>query len=108
MAAFGKGRLVSDLGPDDFRSLRNRLAANRGPHWLGNTIQYIRSMFKYAFDAELIDRAVRFGPGFKRPSKKTLRVHRARQGAKPFTADEVRRLSGSRGGWSRSCTRPAA
>src|SRR5262249_44434927 len=38
------------------------------------------------------DRPVRFGPGFRRPSKKTLRLHRARQGPKLFTPDEVRKL----------------
>jgi integrase len=35
---------------------------------------------------------VRFGPGFKRPSKKTLRLNRAEQGPKLFTADEIRRM----------------
>ena len=90
--AFGKGRLVSDLRPDDFAALRNRLAATRGPHWLGNTIQYMRSIFKHAFDSDLIPTPVRFGPGFKRPSQKPSRVHRAQQGPKLFTAEEVRRL----------------
>ena len=70
----------------------NKLAAKWGPVRLGNPIQYVRSVFKYAYDAGLIDRPVRFGPGFKRPSKKTLRLHRAKQGPKLFTADEVRRL----------------
>jgi integrase len=92
VSAFGKSRLVSDLRPDDFATLRNRLAATRGPHWLGNTVQYMRSVFKYAFDSDLIPSPVRFGPGFKRPTKKTFRVHRAQQGPKLFTADEVRRL----------------
>ena len=35
---------------------------------------------------------MRYGQGFKRPTKKTLRIHRARQGVKLFTAEEVRRL----------------
>jgi integrase len=95
--AFGKSRLVSDLRPGDFTTLRNRLSAKRGPHWLGNTIQYIRSTFKYAFDSDLIPTPVRFGPSFKRPAKKTLRVHRAQQGPKLFTADEIRRLIDSAG-----------
>src|SRR5262245_34095502 len=97
IAALGKGRLVADLNVTDFASLRKKLAATRGPHWLGNTIQYIRSVFKYAYDADLIDRAVRFGPGFKRPSKKTLRVHRAQQGMKLFAAEDVRKLLDSAG-----------
>ena len=32
------------------------------------------SLFKYAYEAGLIDRPMRFGPGFARPSKKTLRL----------------------------------
>jgi integrase len=92
VSSFGKARLVSDLRPDDFAALRKRLTANRGPHWLGNTIQYIRSIFKHAFDSDLIDKPVSFGPGFKRPTKKTFRVHRAQQGPKLFAAEEVRRL----------------
>ncbi len=97
VSAFGKHRLVTDLRPDDFAKLRNQLAATRGPQWLGNTVQYMRSIFKYALDSDLIDRAVRFGPGFKRPSQKTLRVHRAQQGLKLFKRDEVCSLIDSAG-----------
>jgi integrase len=68
------------------------MAKKWGPVRLHNAIQRVRSVFKYAFDAGLIPAPVRFGPGFKRPSKKTLRVHRAQQGHKLFTADEVRRM----------------
>jgi hypothetical protein len=83
---------VSDLRPEDFAGLKRRLSERNGPHRMGIVIQVIRCAFKHALDAELIDRAVRFGPAFKRPSKKTLRLHRAEQGAKRFAADEIRRL----------------
>jgi integrase len=92
VAQFGKSRLMTDLGPEDFAALRNRLAKRYGPHGLGTTIQCVRCVCKYAYDAGLIDRPIRYGPGFKRPSKKTLRLHRAAQGPKLFTAEEVRRL----------------
>lgn len=92
VAAFGKGRIVLDLDVDDFSALWKRMAAKWGPHRLGKTIQCIRCVFKYALDIGLIDRPVRFGPGFKRPSKKTFRVHRAERGVKLFTANEVRQL----------------
>jgi integrase len=36
-----------------------------------------------------VDRPIRFGPGFKRPSKKTLRLHKAKQGPKLFTREEI-------------------
>jgi integrase len=95
VAAFGKGRLLADVGPEDFARLRDKLARKWGPHRLSKTIQFVRCAFKYAYDAGLLDRPVRFGPGFKRPSKKTLRLHRAKQGVKLFTAEEVRRLLGA-------------
>jgi integrase len=91
VAVFGKNRLLLDIAPDDFAKLRDKMAKKWGPHRLGKTIQFVRCAFKYAYDAELIDRPIRFGPGFKTPSKKTLRLHRAKQGKKLFTAEEVRR-----------------
>jgi integrase len=93
----GKTRLVADLGPDDFAAVRTKLAQRYGPHGLGTAIQCIRCACKYAFDAGLVDRPTRYGPHFKRPSKKTLRIHRAKQGPKLFTAEEIRRLLDSAG-----------
>jgi integrase len=89
---FGKGCLVEDLGPDDFASLRRKMAKRWGPTRLGNVIQRVRCVFKFAADSDLISRVIRYGQGFKRPSKKTMRLHRAEQGPKLFTADEIRRL----------------
>jgi integrase len=83
---------VGDLGPDDFSQLRNKLAKRWGPVTLGNVIQRIRVVFKFANDSDLVDRPVRYGQGFKRPSRKTLRLDKAKKGAKLFTADEIRRL----------------
>jgi integrase len=87
----GKGRIVADLDPEDFASLRKRMAKKWGPHRLGTTIQYVRSIFKHAYEARLIPAPVQFGPGFARPTKKAIRLHRAKQGPKLFTADEVRK-----------------
>jgi integrase len=92
VAAFGKTRLVADLAPDDFASLWTRMEKKWGLHRLATTIQYVRSIFKHTLDSGLIDKPVRFGPGFQRPTKKAMRLHRAEQGAKLFTAEEVRRL----------------
>jgi integrase len=88
----GKRRLVSDLGPDDFAALRRDLAKRWQPGTVGNFVQRVRVVFKYASDNDLIDRPVRYGTGFKRPSKKTLRVEKARKGHKLFTPGEIHRL----------------
>jgi integrase len=89
---FGKGRLVSDLHPDDFEKLRASTAKRWGPVRRGNEIVRCRSVFKFAFDQGLIDKPIRFGEGFKKPDKKTLRRHRASRGAKMFEAEELRRM----------------
>jgi integrase len=91
-AQFGKTRLVSSLKQGDFAGLRRKMAQKWGPVRVGNVITRVRCLFKYAYDADLIDKPVRYGPGFKRPSKKTLRLERARQGPRLFTALEIRRL----------------
>jgi integrase len=95
VADFGKQRLASDLRPEDFAKLRKNMTDVWGHHRVSKTIQFIRCVFKYAYEAELLDRPIRFGPGFKRPSKKTMRLHRAKQGVKLFTADEIQKLLGT-------------
>ncbi len=92
IVTFGRTRAVSDLRADDFVTLRARLAKTLGVSAIGNTVQRIRSAFKYAYDAELIPAPVRFGPTFKRPSKKQRRAVRRAAGEKLFTAAEVRAL----------------
>src|SRR5262249_39448963 len=48
VSAFGKGRLVADLDPEDFADLRTKLAKKGGPHRLGTVIQCVRCCFKFA------------------------------------------------------------
>jgi integrase len=88
----GKRRLVADLRPDDFTALREWMAGQWGLYRLAHFIQYIRGIFKYAYDAELVEKPVRFGLAFKPPSQKTMRVERSRRGPRLFTPDEVRKL----------------
>jgi integrase len=88
----GKHRSVTALDPQDFAALKKKLAKRNGPHRMCTVIQVIRCAFKHAYESGSLDRPMRFGPAFKRTSKKTLRLHRAKQGAKLFTADEIRRL----------------
>jgi integrase len=97
VSAFGKGRLLADLGPDDFAALRGRMTRRWGPVRVGNVIQVVRGVFRHADAAELTARPVRYGPAFKRPSAKTLRLEKAKAGPKLFTAEEVRRLLGAAG-----------
>jgi integrase len=92
--AFGRERLAADVGGDDFEAFRNQLAKKWSPVTLGNELNRVRVLFKWAYDSGLLDRPMRFGPGFKRPSKKVLRIERAKKGPKMFEAESIRRLLG--------------
>ena len=92
VGAFGKHRPVDDLAADDFEHLRAELAKKRGPMALGNEIQRIRVAFKYGYDAGLIDKPVRYGPAFKRPSKTVLRKARNEKGARMFEAAQIQQM----------------
>lgn len=102
VAHFGKHRLVADLAPDDFGKLREKFAKKWGPHLLKKSIQYVRSIFKHAYDSGLLDRPMRFGPTFKRPSMKVMRLHRAKAGAKLFTREEILAMLGKAKGQLRA------
>jgi integrase len=92
VSTFGGTRLVDDLAADDFEALRDAMAKQWGPVRLGNEIQKVRTVFKYGYEAGLIDKPVRYGPQFKKPSASVLRRHRARNGERMLEAAEVRRM----------------
>jgi integrase len=95
---FGKDRLVDDVTADDFESLRAEMAKRWGPVRLGNEIQKVKTIFKYGYESGLIDKPVRYGPQFKKPSASVLRRHRAKNGERMIEAAELRRLLDSLAG----------
>jgi hypothetical protein len=80
VSRFRKGRRVDDLDREDFAELQKKMAVHWGPATLGNVINRRRVAFKFAHDNGLIDRSVRYGQGFQRPSRKTLRIDQAKKG----------------------------
>ena len=63
---FGKKRPTSDLRPKDFQKLRDAMAKRWGPVCVGNEVQIVRSIFKYGFEAGLLNRPIIFGPGLEK------------------------------------------
>ncbi len=92
VGAFGADRFVDDLASDDFESLRASIAKRLNPNSLGNEVTRVRVLFKYGFDAGIMERPVRFGASFKRPAKRILRAHRQRKGPKLFEPRQLRRM----------------
>ena len=90
--AFGLDRFVDDLRVEDFQQLRASMAKKWGPARLANQIQRVRSVFKYAYDNDLIDNPMRFGSEFEKPSAKTMRKERAKKGLRLFQPNELKAM----------------
>ncbi|MEX1027393.1 MAG: tyrosine-type recombinase/integrase [Candidatus Paceibacterota bacterium] len=90
---FGANRAVSDIRPTDFERLYNKLASKYGTNSVSKAVTNTRSVFKYGFDNELIDKPVKFGSKFKVASKTDRRIEKARNrqqhGKRMFDAAEV-------------------
>ena len=89
---FGKQRIVEDLRADDFEKLRAKMTKRWGPVRVGNVIQYVRTLFNYGYEAELLKVPLRFGPQFRKPSRKTLRKAKSEKGVKLFAAADLKKL----------------
>lgn len=87
--AFGTDRTIGSLLPADFDAHRESLSKRLGPVALGNEIVRVRSVFHYAYEAGLLEVPIRFGPHFKRPSAKAIRLAKDEAGQRLFTSEEL-------------------
>lgn len=100
----GRGRLLSDLSPNDFlryrqKIVRSGLAGRKkglGVHALTRTITIIKGMLKYAYEMGLIERPIRYGKAFDRPSatlvRKSRRAADLANGKRLFREGQVKSL----------------
>lgn len=91
--ALGKHAVVT-LRPQHFELYRAVLAQTwKTPVTLGVAIQRTRTIFKWAYDMELIEKPVSYGQGFNKPNRKSVRQHQNKSDAKqPLTTEELHRL----------------
>lgn len=90
--AFGKDRVVDDLDASDFEELRTELSSRLGAVALGVEITRIKTLFKYGYESHLLDRPVRYGPGFVKPSRKAVRKARRTNGSKMLEPHELKEI----------------
>ena len=89
---FGFTRLVDDLAADDFEQLRGDISKTSSVVTLGNEITRCKVVFNFAYKNGLIDRPVRYGTTFKRPSKRVLRRERQKNGTRMFEPEQIRTM----------------
>lgn len=89
---YGGDRDVESITRDDLKALRKHLARGINPQTLNGRIGVTRSVFKFAYEEELIDKPIRFGKDLKRPDRRIMRLSQAEAGRKHFLAAEIRSL----------------
>lgn len=98
---FGLTRQVASLRPSDFEQLRCDFAKTHGPVRLSKDVTCVHVLFKFAYDQDLIDKPVKFGEGFRKPSKAVLRKARQlrvqERGPRSFDAPELRKIISAAG-----------
>ena len=92
LTVIDKQKPLRDFTPADFAKVRTESTKTLGVNGLGKRISILKSLFKFAFDFEMIPKPMRFGPGFDKPNAKLVREARIAKGAMDFQADEIHRL----------------
>lgn len=99
VAHFGKDRRIDDIRPEDFRGFRSALAKGpRGPRGLvsvSNHVRRSRSVFLFAYESDLIDKPIKFGPDFKTPSVEAIRRERQTRPKRLFDAKQLQTILGA-------------
>lgn len=90
--ALGRHVTVESLNANDFSKLREKLSKRLGLVALGNEIGRCMVFLNFAFKNELIDRPIRLGDSFGKPSIKSLRREQQSQPAKIFSVAELAKL----------------
>lgn len=89
-ATFGTRRSIETLTPDDFGKLRAALAKRHAsPTTLGNVITRARSIFKFAVDNGITDKATKYGTQFGKPKRRAVKLARREKAHQFFEPGEI-------------------
>ena len=99
----GPGQALSNLRADDFSKYRQQLQQHGlggkkglGVHALIRAITVIRGMLKYTYETDLIDKPIKCGKGFERPSaalkRKSRKAAERVHGKRLFEAAEIQAM----------------
>lgn len=89
LAELGKETAVNAINPTTLSKVRDRWAVQYGVNGLSKRITQARSLFKFAYDEDLLEKPIRYGQSFSKPTSKTIRKHRIEKGRLDFTKEEI-------------------
>lgn len=84
---------VEMLTPDRWTTLRSDIdKMTKSPTVASRYVTICKMPFRWAYESEIIDRPVRFGPSFKIAKRSAIRKARHKANSRIFTPEEVRKL----------------
>ena len=92
VAHFGKRRKLSTLRPADFAKYRSKWPKTWGSSTINGEIGRIKTLLKFGYENEIVDRPFRTGENFKRVAKRKLRLEKESKPTKLFTASDIHKL----------------
>lgn len=90
--AIDRNRDIETIDQNDFARLRQVLASGRALTALGVWITRCRSVFKFAIDTGMREKALRYGQSFAQPKAKAVRRQKASNPDRFFTAAQCQSL----------------
>ncbi len=87
--SIGRHRLIETIGPTDFTKLRKSFPAKWGTVFCDARIMHVRTMFKWAYDNDVIDRPVKYGSDWSKTPKKKARLEQQAKEGKEFSRKET-------------------
>ncbi|MEO1615290.1 MAG: tyrosine-type recombinase/integrase [Planctomycetota bacterium] len=88
----GKSRDIMSLKPADFAAFQADRSKTMNLVSVGNEVTRVRTAFKWMHDSGILVRRIRFGPDFRKPSRRAVRKHRKERGKQLFEPGEIRLL----------------
>jgi integrase len=94
LAALGRDLPVAAVAREHLATLHKHLSDGVSAVTLDGRVGIVRSLFKFAYDEELIEQPLRM-KALPRPEKRVLRRDRAKGGRRHFLANEIQSLLGA-------------
>jgi integrase len=100
----GPSKAVEDIAPEDFQKYRKKLTGEgltgkgkgQGIYALNRSLTIVKTILKYGYEMDLIEKPVKYGMSFEKPSmtlrRKSQHAKELESGKRLFSADEIRAI----------------
>ena len=92
METWKKGKLIKELTPRDFTRVRNKWKGKYSGTSIDRKVIGTRSLFKWGWESDYLEKPIKFGPDFKGSSARDKRKAKYEQGRRDIEAKDLRKI----------------